>query len=262
MKYFKLSDFDEKMFRKLSNIESEYVGKFKNDELLKPFMHFTTLTNMYHFSRRYEYPFFYKTISSIENIKEKSILDIGCGLSFMPYFLSDLAKRYVATDIQEYNNFWNTVRKNILFKKMDITSENFILQDKCDVAISISVIEHTEKSKQVQLIRNIKASLKKGGLFVFTMDVDLEGNGSGLNFDELALFSKHLKDNGFDSINDFDLSLYDDILKIEDTDDHYKLPWRIKKSNNIILKAFVKIGLIKPFKSSLAVVNGVYRLNS
>ena len=35
------------------------------------------------------------------------------------------------------------------------------------------------------------------------------------DFDELALFSKHLKDNGFDPINDFDLSLYDDILKIE-----------------------------------------------
>ena len=35
MKYFKLSDFDEDLFKKLSNIESEYVGKFKNDELLK-----------------------------------------------------------------------------------------------------------------------------------------------------------------------------------------------------------------------------------
>ena len=191
----------------------------------------------------------------------QTILDMGCGLSFMPYTLSNLVKRYVATDILEYNNFWNTIRENILFKKMDITSKDFILKEKCDVAISISVIEHTLKSKQVQLIRNIKASLKKGGLFVFTMDIDLEGNGSGLNFDELALFSKHLKDNGFDPINDFDLSLYDDILKIEETNDHYKLPWRIKKTNNILLKVLVKIGLKKPSKNSLAVVHGVYRKN-
>lgn len=262
MKYFKLTDFDEDLFKKLSNIESEYVGKFKNDYLLKPFMHYTTLTNMYHFSRRYEYPFFYKTISSIEKIEEKTILDIGCGLSFMPYALSDLVNRYVAIDILDYNNFWRTVKENIQFKKIDVTSKEFALNEKCDLAISISVIEHTEKSKQVQLIRNIKESLKKGGLFIFTMDVDLDGNGSGLNFDELALFSKHLKDNGFESINDIDFSLYDDILKIENTEDHYKLPWRIKKSNNIILKAFVKIGLLKPLKSSLAIVYGVYRLNS
>ena len=118
MRYFKISDFDENLFKKLSNIESQYEGKFKNDELLKPFMHFTTLTNMYHFSRRYEYPFFFKQISSIEKIEEKTILEIGCGLSFMPYVLSDLSKRYIATDILEYNNFWNTVRKNIFFKKL------------------------------------------------------------------------------------------------------------------------------------------------
>ena len=42
---------------------------------------------------------------------------------------------------------------------------------------------------------------------------------------------------------------------------YYKLPWRIKKTNNILLKVLVKIGLKKPSKSSLAVVHGVYRKN-
>ena len=125
-------------------------------------------------------------------------------------------------------------------------------------------MEHIPKALRLRAFDNIYASLKSNGSFAFTFDVDLEGNGAGFSFDEVTETIFYLKNLGFESSDEIDLTTYDDLVTTEPyvglPQNRYQLPWRISKEEpSLINRVMRRLGLKSNRYSSLAVVRGSFR---
>ncbi|MDA8652968.1 class I SAM-dependent methyltransferase [Candidatus Actinomarina sp.] len=270
MRFFRNSDLDENSLKIEFKKEFEYVEMATNilnthnpDQLN---LGNATLSNLYHFTRRYEYVFFSKYI---ENLSSKntniSIMDVGCGVSYAPYTFSKLVKNYTAIDKVDLSLFYDSLSNDVKFFQHDIVNKPFKL-DSFDLAISISVLEHIPTKDRHKSIENIYKSLKKGGKFAITFDIDLESSGGGINFDELIYTISYMKSLGFNALEEIDLTTYNDILTSESIlglpANRYQLPWRINYNHSgRIYTKLKQLDLVKPKHKSLAVVFGVFQKN-
>lgn len=111
-----------------------------------------------------------KKFIGVNNIKNKTILDIGCGFGWFEYCFQDKAKKIIAIDID---------KKNLLKCKKQINSKNieFIFGDglsipmkenSVDVVVASEVIEHLSKGSEDIFLREIKRVLKKDGVIYLT----------------------------------------------------------------------------------------------
>ena len=100
--------------------------------------------------------------------KKNRVLDIGCGT--FPYFLlsSDAKERYgmdpsVDLALLKKNN------KNIFLKKMAVGKNRLPFEDNFfDVITMLAVFEHIDHDKLSYVLKEVKRTLKKDGIFIIT----------------------------------------------------------------------------------------------
>ncbi len=104
----------------------------------------------------------------LKYVKDKSIIDIGCGARMGPYILSEAASNVVGIDnseeaIQFCKRKWP--RRNISYLTADATKIPFE-DNKFDIAVSFEVIEHIED--YVTYLKEVKRILRPDGIFILS----------------------------------------------------------------------------------------------
>lgn len=130
--------------------------------------------------------------------KMPCILDAGAGYGQHSYWLSQRLPdaSIVSIDVKEEqvedcNRFFEVVgaSERVKFEVGDLT--NFTHPDKYDLAISVDVMEHI--LEDVEVFKNIYASLKKGGMLLISTPSDQGGSdvhGDG----ESSFIEEHVRD--------------------------------------------------------------------
>lgn len=132
-------------------------------------------------SRIWEYPFVYHHLKS--QTTNSVIMDFGSGVTFFPFSVAELGQKVICidNDIDCVQDMQKAI-KHVPLKKGQVEIEQFadgkipLANESFDAAYSVSVIEHIPKFEGI--IREIARTLKKGGLFLLTIDCDLIGNYS------------------------------------------------------------------------------------
>lgn len=268
MKFFRLPFLDEKRLAIEVAAETEFVMtalETKHEcSLRNEYFHNATFTNLYHYTRRYEYVYFSDLIAQCaKKNRAMTLLDIGCGITYAPFEYSKMTQTYDAIDLLDYREFWENVCDRVSFHQHDITTASFG-EGKYDLVISISVLEHIPAQQRLTALRNAVESLKVGGVLALTFDVDLEGGGAGFSFDELTEAIMMLQKLGLSPLSEIDLTTYDDILTSEPfiglPKNRFRLPWRRRDEPTIFGKLFEKAFGIKNHVrgNSIAVVYGEF----
>lgn len=112
--------------------------------------------------------------SILPSLKNKTILDLGCGTGDMDnYFIQNGAKRVVATDIS--NNMVLEAKKKYNTKKIDfrvLKMENINkIEEKFDIVYSSLAFHYIKDFNK--LIKNIYNLLKPNGILVFSQESPL-----------------------------------------------------------------------------------------
>jgi ubiquinone/menaquinone biosynthesis C-methylase UbiE len=100
-------------------------------------------------------------------IKDKIVLEVGCGDGYGAEYLSRYAKEVVAVDHAKENimHAQNRYRKpNLTFEVMNAGVLGFE-NDSFDAACSFQVVEHIPENNVLYYLSEIKRVLKKGGVF-------------------------------------------------------------------------------------------------
>lgn len=152
---------------------SPYIERYKLRWVSDPF---------HQWGRQWEYPFVFEYIDEYLGKRELSspeILDAGSGITFFPYYC---ASRFQGSKISccDYDSMLGEIfdkinreeGSNIIFKEADIRKLPF-KGDSFDIIYCISVLEHT--CDYSTALSEFKRVLKKGGLFVITFDISLDG---------------------------------------------------------------------------------------
>jgi len=137
----------------------------------------------YHWSRKFEYPWVIKQISTVEDLKQKTILDLGGGVTPIQFILSGYVKEYINIDINpavnkqiEQVNKESSLYNNIIVLNIDIGKKLPFENDSFDIVMSISAIEHVIAPLNVQVDEMLRV-LKPGGKLILTIDVTDIRNG-------------------------------------------------------------------------------------
>jgi len=139
-----------------------------------------------------------------------TVLDLGTGVTFFPFYLVHEGYNLVATDINDsypllYQRLGKKARTRGLveqvprFEIMDAREIN-IADESFDAVISISVIEHLGEGGS-QIIEEVHRVLKPGGIFMVTCDVMYSGH--------VAQIDTPLDVDGFNRLLDTIESLFD-----------------------------------------------------
>lgn len=110
-----------------------------------------------------------EVIKFLENLKEKTVYDIGAGSGYFSLRLSGKAKKVVAGDIN--NNFLNHIRDKINEKNISNIETRLIPEDhpgikknEADVVLMVNTYHHIDN--RVEYLKKISDGLKSGGELV------------------------------------------------------------------------------------------------
>lgn len=125
------------------------------------------------------------------------ILDAGAGFGQYSYYMSGMNPNWkiLAVDVKEEqvedcNRFFaETGRKNVKFEVADLTK--FVQRDSFDLALSVDVMEHI--LEDVEVFRNIHASLRPGGMLLISTPSDQGGSDVDHNDGE-SFIEEHVRD--------------------------------------------------------------------
>jgi 2-polyprenyl-3-methyl-5-hydroxy-6-metoxy-1,4-benzoquinol methylase len=101
-------------------------------------------------------------------VKDKTVLEVGCGTGYGAHYMSKPAREVVAVDISndaiqyskgQYNE------ANLCFKELS-GSELPFDDSSFDTVVSLHVIEHIEKNKVTHWLSEINRVLKDEGIFI------------------------------------------------------------------------------------------------
>lgn len=102
-------------------------------------------------------------------VRNKTVLELGCGKGYGASVLAQVAKSVVACDLNDDSlNFakHHYAAKNLEFKKENVIEvEGF---QKYDVVVSFEVIEHLSPIDTLAYLRLAKSCLAEGGLFLLS----------------------------------------------------------------------------------------------
>jgi SAM-dependent methyltransferase len=129
-------------------------------------------------SRQWEYLYIINQAQKVG--KDARIVDLGAGVSFLPYYLKQRLglKNIVAVDYDTslnklYERVNSTYGETIEFQDGDMRNLAAIPDGSVDFAYSVSVLEHTDSYPTV--LKEIHRTLKPGGTLSFTFDISLDG---------------------------------------------------------------------------------------
>ncbi|PIX92180.1 hypothetical protein CO134_03710 [Candidatus Kuenenbacteria bacterium CG_4_9_14_3_um_filter_39_14] len=109
---------------------------------------------------RYKNKFIFKNLG---NVKDKDILELGCGQGDLSYELVKKGARVDAIDIRKNIKKEYLISSNLKFIQQDATCINY--ENLFDAVISFDVIEHIKNDK-ILIEKSFKA-LKPGGILIF-----------------------------------------------------------------------------------------------
>lgn len=126
-----------------------------------------------------------------------NILDAGAGFGQYSYYMSGFNPNWkiLAVDVKEEqvedcNRFFAEIgRKNVKFEVADLTK--FQKPNAFDLALSVDVMEHI--LEDVEVFKNIHASLKPGGLLLISTPSDQGGSDVDHN-DGTSFIEEHVRD--------------------------------------------------------------------
>lgn len=105
-----------------------------------------------------------------EDIKNKKILDLGCGFGWFEYYFGNLSKEIIALEMSEKD--LKTARENIKSKNIKfITGSGLEIPIKnniFDMVLVSEVIEHIPKNTENKFLKEINRVLKKDGVLYLT----------------------------------------------------------------------------------------------
>lgn len=111
--------------------------------------------------------------ATLEDFKDKEVLECGCGGGQHTYFIAPLVKKVVAVDLNTVDiaKRYNKGFENIDFIEADIA--DIKLEHQFDIVLSIGVIHHTDNPEKT--VDNLIRHLKPGGKLIFWV-YSKEGN--------------------------------------------------------------------------------------
>ena len=126
-----------------------------------------------------------------------NILDAGSGFGQYSYWMSNKfpKSKILAVDVKEEqvadsNDFFGRIGKtNVKFEVADLTK--FVQENKFNLALSVDVMEHI--LEDVQVFKNIHASLKKGGMLLISTPSD-QGGSDVHEGAEGSFIGEHVRD--------------------------------------------------------------------
>lgn len=103
-----------------------------------------------------------------EYVKDKAVLEVGCGTGYGAHYVSKYAREAVAVDISNDAIQYSRSQydeKNLCFKELS-GSELPFDDSSFDTVLSFHVIEHLEKNTVTQWLSEINRVLKDEGVFI------------------------------------------------------------------------------------------------
>jgi 2-polyprenyl-3-methyl-5-hydroxy-6-metoxy-1,4-benzoquinol methylase len=147
-----------------------------------------------HTPRLLEYPWI---LQQFNNITEKSILEIGSGISPLPIFLAEQGStvttldnskivRTIHDDRQTWNEWgffdYSKINKNISSINNEVENTEFPINS-FEYIFSISVIEHIPAIKRRKIWKKISGWLKENGMLILTIDL-IKNSNNLFNLDD------------------------------------------------------------------------------
>ncbi|WP_187263475.1 class I SAM-dependent methyltransferase [Pontibacter beigongshangensis] len=129
--------------------------------------------------------------------KQQHILDAGSGFGQYTYYLTSKSSKWsvLAVDVKEEqvsdsNRFFRAIdRHNVVFRIADLVQ--FRQPNSFDLVLSVDVMEHIEQD--VQVFKNIHASLRPGGMLLISTPSD-QGGSDVHSGDETSFIEEHVRD--------------------------------------------------------------------
>jgi ubiquinone/menaquinone biosynthesis C-methylase UbiE len=145
------------------NKEKQQIYYNKKDE---PIAHWTEEIPMPHF-----YPNIYVFKKFLANVKDKDILDFGCGAGQFSYFLARRGAKVTAIDISEKNI--HELRKLALSHEISISTmvgsvDDCSLRDESfDIIFGSAILHHLELDEEKKALQEAYRLLKQDGIAIF-----------------------------------------------------------------------------------------------
>lgn len=181
-----LSDFQTSAWRDTFSVleaaQSEFLSKqhlFRSPEYKWP------LDALHNWSRCWEYPYAYhhllRWLTKLAPGANRTVADVGSGVTFFPFSVARLGCHVTCTDIDPIcekdllraKNQVPTKPGDVSFRRTDGSRLPFA-DGECGAVYCISVLEHIAEFSST--VREITRILQPGGLFILTVDLDLQGN--------------------------------------------------------------------------------------
>lgn len=163
-----IEKFSDAFIREAGSEISSYNKKWVRDPL-------------HQWSRQWEYSYVIQQIKDHKkNKKGYRVLDLGSGVTFLPYYLINKSKvtEVVALDYDKsLQGLFDLVNKKlkttVKFVHHDMRELNKLKAEQFDAIYSVSVLEHTDAYEKI--ISDSFKLLKPKGMFVLTFDISLDG---------------------------------------------------------------------------------------
>jgi SAM-dependent methyltransferase len=182
-----LSDLETKAHRglcaALNQTQSEFLSK---EESFRSPDYFWPRDALHNWSRIWEYPYVYANLMrwhQRRNLGEAPVIaDVGSGVTFFPFQIAKMGCHVICADPdpvseRDMNRAAQCVPQSpgqVVFRRIGGTTLPFESEE-CDAVYCISVLEHIPQFENT--VREISRILKPKGIFLLTIDLDLQGNG-------------------------------------------------------------------------------------
>ncbi|MGB0177175.1 MAG: class I SAM-dependent methyltransferase [Owenweeksia sp.] len=176
------------LFDELKKFSDDYLKALRKHNLW-PANYYWPQDSLMTNTRVWEYPYVLDILNKYA--QGGKLLDIGSALTFLPYFLSHKGYEVFSLDYDQQMVDWSAdIRKKLdqvdpgfsykplsSYAQGDVTDLQF--QDESfDIVTNVSVLEHLPFDMIMKSADSVYRVLKKGGIFICTLDCLVSGDGN------------------------------------------------------------------------------------